>query len=89
MALDPEIESILEPSIADSVLVCLSGLHCEERLILAISLGVLAIDEDTIRPCKSATAIQELLESSVALRVPVIENDSVIILGISIRDRDE
>jgi hypothetical protein len=89
MALDPEIESILDPSIADPVLVSFSRLHCEERLILAISLGVFAIDKDTSRPCKRAAVIQVFPESGMTAGIPVIKYDGVVILGISIRYRDE
>jgi hypothetical protein len=89
MALDPEIKSIFEPSIADSVLVCLSGFHGEERLIIAVSLGVFAIDENTIRPGKRAAAVQVLPEGGVTAGIPIIENDGIVILRIYIRDRDE
>jgi hypothetical protein len=89
VALDSEVEGILNPNIADPVFVGFASLHGEQRLILAVALGRFAIDEDTVWPTKGATTIQEFLERGVTLSVPVANKDGVVIFRISIRDRNE
>lgn len=89
VVLDPEVQGALKPNVADSVLISLSGLHCEERVVSAVGLAGSAVDEDAVGPAQRATAIQEFLEDTVALGVPVTDKNGVVILGVCVRDRDE
>lgn len=89
VALDSEVEGILKPNIADPVFVGFPRLHEEQWFILAVAFSRFAIDEDTIRPAKGATSIQEFPEGGVALGVPVADENCVVVLRIRIRDRNE
>ena len=85
VALDPEVEGFLEPNVADSVLIGLSGLHGVEGLEPA----VLAVDVDPTGPANAASAVQCLFQGSVALAEPVTDEHPVLIGGISIGHWDQ
>ncbi|PON45956.1 hypothetical protein TorRG33x02_327410 [Trema orientale] len=89
MSLDPKVEGIFKPHIADPVLVGLSWLHGEEGLVLAVPLDRFSIDEHAIGPAKGSSAVQKLLKSVVALGVPITDEDGVIIFGVGIGNRNE
>ena len=89
MSLDPEIKSGLESNVTDSVLVSLSWLHGEEWLVLSSDFAGLTVDENAVRGAKSTATVEEVLESGVALGVPVVDEDGVVVFGVSVRDGDE
>jgi len=89
MALDPKVECVLNPNVADSVLVGLAWLHGREWLILSITLGCSAIDEHTLWPPDGATAIQELPQNCVTLGVPITNDNIELTFGIWVRNGNQ
>ena len=89
MALYSEVKRILKPNVANPVFVGFASPHGEQGLILAVSLCRFAIDKDTVRPTQGATTIQEFPKRGMTLGVPVADEDGVVFLRISIRDRNE
>ena len=89
VSLDPEVKSGFEPNVTDSVLVSLSWLHGEEWHVWSSDFTGFSVDENTVGGSKGATTVEEGLESGVALGVPVVDEDGVVIFGVSVRDGDE
>lgn len=85
VALDPEVEGVFEPNIADSVLVSLPGLHG----VKGLKPTILAVNVDPNGPADAAPAIQLLFQGSVALAEPVTDEHPVLIGGISIGHWDQ
>jgi len=80
VALDPEVEGVFEPNIADSVLVSLPGLHG----VKGLKPTILAVNVDPNGPADAAPAIQLLFQGSVALAEPVADEHPILIGGIGI-----
>jgi len=85
MALDSEVEGVLGPHIADSVFVCLAGLHG----VSGLKTTVLAVDMDSAGPANATSTVQELPEGLVGLAVPVTDEDPELVGGVSIRHWDQ
>jgi len=85
VALDSEVEGVLEPHIADSVFVGLAGLHG----VSGLKATVLTVDVDPTGPAKAASTVQELLESLVGLAEPVTDEDPELVSGVSIGHWDQ
>ncbi|RDX75011.1 hypothetical protein CR513_45161, partial [Mucuna pruriens] len=85
VALDSEIESVLEPDVTDSVFVSLAGLHGVDGL----KPTVFAVDVNAIGPADAATTVQEVLQGGVALGEPVADDGPVLVSWVSVRDWDQ
>ncbi|XLR11412.1 hypothetical protein S83_039350 [Arachis hypogaea] len=67
----------------------LSSLHCVHGLVGCVTLGDLAVDDNTAGPSDGAAAVKEALESLVTLGVPVTDDEPVLILGIWVWNWDQ
>lgn len=89
MLLNPEVECSLEPNITHPELVGLVMLEHKQGLVGSISLGILAIDDNTMGFLGVAAAVQDLSQVDVTLLEPVTDEDSEVVFWVGVRNRNQ